>query len=653
MRTTKLLAVLGAATLMLAIGLQAPPTQALGYDEDDRFDFVGKLDQLRERLTCLRNTRNKLQVLHSSDNESSFQDPNSLEEKILGFSTVVEGLREVARRDCIPSLHVTAGDHTIPGPFYQAAAEVDFLDAPGLGDIKMYNAMGLAANGIGNHEFDGGINEFATMLAMADYPFLAVNLDFSNVALEPGTPKIRIGRDAGPCFLSRGKVAKSCWTLVGGERVGLIGRAPGDFFNVIEDPLNTLGGLDFVGGRDPETNLAFEDPVDQINEQVRLLERRGVKRIILLNHAQDFDTDEASFGKLRGVDIIVEAGATGFQSKAEADGPFNFLRPEDEQDRGTVEYPLVLQNDDGETVLTINSDQQYRYVGNLIVELDRDGRIVGIDDRSGPVATTPEAVELLETELGMDLEPADDVATVFAALQGTPSIVDAFAVVGETENPLNGLRADVRTRETNLGRLAADSTLWYADKILPNTVDIALKNGGGIRDSITGPSIIRLTIQAALAFDNRLAVVELTGEQLIATMENAVSRVPAADGRFPQVAGMFLEYDASQPGEQGQASLTTPSRVKTLIITRSDGATDTLIEDFTAQGDLSRTFVMATNSFLRTGGDGYAGIAAATPLLDETAIGEQQILEEYIQDVLGGVVDLPDPPANPRVVRLP
>ena len=41
----------------------------------------------------------KLQLLHSSDNESAFQDPNTLEPKILNYSAVFEGLRELAAQE--------------------------------------------------------------------------------------------------------------------------------------------------------------------------------------------------------------------------------------------------------------------------------------------------------------------------------------------------------------------------------------------------------------------------------------------------------------------------------------------------------------------------------------------------------------------------
>ena len=597
---------------------------------------------------CRDNFRNRLQILHSSDNESSFQDPNSLEEKVLNYAAVTSGLQTLAARECTPSMHVTIGDHTIPGPFYLASAEVPALGQPGLADIVMYNAMLVRANGMGNHEFDGGIDEFAEMLATANYPFLAVNLDFSAVSVAPGTTPIEIGRDASRCELSLGKVLKSCYTRVGGHLIGLIGRAPADFFNVIADPVNTLPGLDFFGGRD-ENNQPLVSAVQQVLEQVDELKRRGVNKIFLLDHAQDFTGDPLSANVLRDIDVIIAAGSTGFMARPQANGPFNLLRPEDSPE---ADYPTVREDSLGKNVLVINSDQQYRYVGQLIVQFNRAGEIVSVDDRSGPIATTEEGVDALGQVIGETPQAPQAVRDTFSDIQATALIQDAFSVVGQTTSPLNGQRINVRTRETNLGRVAADSTLWFTAQEFPAAgVDVALKNGGGIRDTITGPNVIRLTIQAALAFNNRLSVLELTGDQLIAAMENSVSRFPAADGRFPQIAGMTLEYDPAQPGVEGQASLTTPSRVKRLVISRADGSEDVLIDNFMAQGDLSRTFVMATNSFLTTGGDGYASLAAATELA-LTDIGEQQILEQYIIDALGGTVNEVDPPVQPRVIQV-
>ena len=625
---------------LIPIGLLMASIASPAIADDDKDDF--------NFSSCLKNYGSKLQILHSSDNESSFQDPNTLEEKILNYSAVVKGLKTVSRRECIPSLHLTAGDHTIPGPFYQASDEA--FGAPGLGDIGMYNAMGLKANGMGNHEFDGGINEFAAMLEVANYPFIAVNLDFSNVVLEPGSPEIRIGKDASKCHKNRGKVVKSCWIKKGTHKIGLIGRAPAEFFNVIEDPDSTLPGLDFVGGRDAG-NQPLVSAVDQVLEQVDMLEKKGIKRIILLDHAQDFTGDPLSANSLRGIDIIVAAGSTGFMAKPVSDGPFNLLRPEDAAE---ADYPTVRLDKEGETVLVINSDQQYRYVGNLIVSFDRHGHIKAIDDRSGPVATTEEGIDALKMVLDKRrLEPVRKVSYIFDQLKQTQLIQDAFFVVGTTDFPLNGLRADVRTRETNLGNLAADSTVWGARNNGFPSVDVALKNGGGIRDTIDGPSIIRLGIQAALAFDNKLTVLQMTGSQLLAAMENSVSRAEFTDGRFPQVAGMVMEFDTNFPPVESATDLSTASRVRNLTITRSDSSVVNLVVNGVADpAALADTFVLATNSFTATGGDGYAAFPASI-VLGATSIGEQKILEDYIINQLDGTVSIHDEASNPqRVIRL-
>ncbi len=589
-----------------------------------------------------------LQILHSSDNESSFLDPNTLEPKALHYSALYEGLTVLAEREGMASIHVTAGDHTLPGPFYLAAEEVPELGAPGLGDIAIYNAMNLAANGMGNHEFDGGINDTARMIDFANYPWVAANLNFANVMLESGVPPIQIGADAASSVDNSGKVVRSTILQVGDDCVGFVGRAPADFFNVISDPPNTIPGLDFYGGRG-EGNQPNISAITQVLEQVDELKEKGVNKIILIDHAQDFTGDPLSANRLRDIDVIVAAGSTGFMARPEAMGPFNLLRPEDAP---SADYPTVREDSDGSTVLVVNSEQLYRYIGNLMISFDAAGKLTAVDPRSGPIATTEEGVAALGTLLGRTLTPNQEVADTIESLRQTDMIQGLFGEVGVTTRPINGLRSDVRTRETNGGRLAADSTLWAARQQFPELeVDVALKNGGGVRDTIVGPSIIRLTINTQLAFDNQLGILRLTGRQMIAAMENSVSRIPSADGRFPHIAGMEMDVDASMPGLQGEEELNVASRVRRLVIRRFDGSLDVLILNGMPQGDLDRTFVMATNDFLSTGGDGYAAFAVAEKLA-VTEIGEQQILADYISEELEGSVDVLDPPQPSRFNRL-
>ncbi|QNI43658.1 putative alkaline phosphatase/5' nucleotidase [Synechococcus sp. A15-28] len=161
-------------------------------------------------------------------------------------------------------------------------------------------------------------------------------------------------------------------------------------------------------------------------------------------------------------------------------------------------------------------------------------------------------------------------------------------------------------------------------------------------------------MNAALAFDNQLTIMDLTGAEFLAIVENGVSRAPALDGRFPHFAGVELEFVTYRPGVEEALSLSETSRVANLTVTRDDGSTVELVEDFAVnQTALEETFTLATNNYQAGGGDGYQ---AFVPLQDkiETVIGEQEILATYIAEELGGVVDIKDADviASPRSVLL-
>jgi hypothetical protein len=108
-----------------------------------------------------------------------------------------------------------------------------------------------------------------------------------------------------------------------------------------------------------------------------------------------------------------------FVTKDKADGPFNLLRPEDTTG---ADYPTGCEDSEGRSVLVVNSDLYYRYVGNLMATFDKYENIIEVDDRVGPIATTAEAIGAFEDVLGMQLSPHDDVAS-------TPFILAGFTWV--------------------------------------------------------------------------------------------------------------------------------------------------------------------------------------------------------------------------------
>jgi len=116
--------------------------------------------------------------------------------------------------------------------------------------------------------------------------------------------------------------------------------------------------------------------------------------------------------------------------------------------------------------------------------------------------------------------------------------------VGTTTVALDSRRATVRTAESNFGNLVADAIRAAVG------AHVALANGGGIRgDRLYDPGTVltRKDILSELPFGNVTVLIELSGADLLAALENGVSQIEGTAGRFPQVSGMTCRYAASRP----------------------------------------------------------------------------------------------------------
>ena len=153
--------------------------------------------------------------------------------------------------------------------------------------------------------------------------------------------------------------------------------------------------------------------------------------------------------------------------------------------------------------------------------------------------------------------------------------------IATTAVALDSSTATVRTREAAIGNL-------FADAMRSGThADAAILNGGGIRAGRTyapGTRISQGDILAELPFGNRIVLLEVSGRDLKSAIENGLSRLPGASGRFPQVSGMTVEFElAREPG----------SRV-------------TAIRVGGAPLDESKTYRVAALDYLARGSDDYA-----------------------------------------------
>ena len=243
----------------------------------------------------------------------------------------------------------------------------------------------------------------------------------------------------------------------------------------------------------------------------------------------------------------------------------------------------------------------------------------------------------LKDENGSFLEGDAEVA---AAAQAIIDRVDAEygQVFASTEVALNGERAPGnRTEETNLGDLITDSMLWSVQKYegsikVPAENVVAITNGGGIRASIAVGDITKKDVNTVLPFGNTVAVVYVTGAELLEALEASTYCTPEAAGAFPQVSGINFTIDTTQAYDPEDETYPNSSYYGPKTINR------VTIDSVNGQPfDEDATYAVVTNNFLAAGGDTYYAFASASEQFD-TGIPMDEALMDYITEELEGVV---------------
>ena len=140
-----------------------------------------------------------------------------------------------------------------------------------------------------------------------------------------------------------------------------------------------------------------------------------------------------------------------------------------------------------------------------------------------------------------------------------------------------------------MGNLVADAML---ERVAGQGITIAIQNGGGVRASIDEGVVTMGEVLTVLPFQNTIATFQLKGSDIVAALENGLSKIEEGAGRYPQVSGLKYTYDASkEPG----------SRVVSVEVETG--------EDEFASIDPETVYGVVTNNYMRGGGDGYAVFA--------------------------------------------
>lgn len=494
------------------------------------------------------------------------------------FSALVNHFRS---QDADRTILLSSGDNYIPGPIFEASTD-DRLAAvvgepgQGRGEIVIQNRMGVQVTAVGNHDLDTGPSGFAGIIQPdgdypgAIWPYISVNIDFmadSNTA-----PLLQAPRQQASS-LPPGSLARSVVITVDGEPVGVVGAVTPTLPSI-----TSVGDMTLTPSPFEENAAGFDALADVIQEEVDALTAEGIDKIILAAHMQRIDVERNLATRLRDVDIIVAGGSNTILADSN-----DILR---EGDNAAGDYPEMYTSANGEPVLLVNTAGDYNYLGRLMVKFDENGVILtdklepGIN---GAWAAIPAVVEQLKAEpIPEVVEVADVIREILGELDG-----DAYGI---TSVFLEGRRSQVRSRETNLGNLTADANLWYSQLLdLENPPLVSVKNGGGIRAPIGVVSvppgeqdavvllppaandfgkpeggISQLDIQTSLAFNNGLALVDMTAAELRDLLEELVK------GNFGHTAGLSVEFDRSFPerssGDTNQGLATDGQQVREMQV---------------------------------------------------------------------------------------
>ncbi len=553
-----------------------------------------------------------LTILHNNDGESQLINAGSGLEDFGGvarFATLVKQAKKEAKKGPKGDktkrgvIFVSSGDNFLAGPEFTASLDAGvWYDARAL-DMLRYDAISL-----GNHDFDFGPDVLAEFISdgfkkPGKPPYVNANLDFS------GEPALQALADDGV-------IVQSTVVKERGERIGIVGAITPEL-GLISSPRNVI---------------VLQDVAAEVQAEIDALEADGIDKIIMISHLQDADDDVALAPLLSGLDVMIAGGGDEVLAN-----PGDLLVPGDVPDGP---YPLLTTNADGDTVPVVTTAGDYKYLGRLEVEFDGDGNVTSWS--GGPIRVADESLpDGVKANKRFERKVVDPVAAFVADL--------AANVIAASEVDLEGRRdPGIRTEETNLGNLTADSLRWQASALAAGfgvpVADVALQNGGGIRNNTLIPAgpISELDTFDILPFSNFVSVIpDIPRDQFRQILERAISGAPGSEGRFAQVSGFSFEYDTGRT-----AQVIDP--VTGAITTDGDRVTSIVLDDTTViccdvgndvlPGD---TLTVATIDFLARGGDGYPFMGAP---FTSVGVSYQQALANYITGPLGGLISAADYP---------
>ena len=465
-------------------------------------------------------------ILHTNDHHGRFWKNADGEYGMAARKTLIDAIRaEVAARGG-HSLLLDGGDVNTGVP------ESDLQDAEP--DFKGMNKLGYDAMAVGNHEFDKPLAVLEKQRGWLQFPMLAANIYKDGERLFKPYTSFNLG----------------------GVRVAVLGLTTDDTWKLVNP--DGIKGVEF---RKPAAEAKALMP-----------ELRAKADIVIAATHMGHYTDGA-----HGVN------APGDVEMARAVKGFDLIVG------GHSQNPVCMKAENvADSAYVPGSEcKPDRQNGAWIVQAHEWGKYVGRADfefRNGDLKLVKYQlipVNLKKTETGADGKPQKQTyapeiaenAEMLAFLRPYQAAGQQAlsVVVGRSDAMLNGDRAVVRARPTELGVLIGQAMMERTK------ADFTVLNSGGIRDSLPAGELSYKDVLKVLPFSSTLGFVDFSGQDALAYLNAAAKMTPGA-GAFAQFAGVQLVIEAG---------VVTQALIKGKPI------------------DPAANYRMAVNSFMAAGGDGY------------------------------------------------
>ena len=490
-----------------------------------------------------------------------------------GFPRLVTLFNELEDKyDNVLKLH--AGD-AITGTLYYSLFR-------GEADAAMMNQVCFDAFALGNHEFDDGDSGLANFL------------NFLNASDDCDTPALAANVvPADDSAIAEGFIQPYIIKEFDGEKVGVIG------IDIADKTKNSSS---------PDEGTEFLDETETAQKVIDELTAQGIDKIILVTH-QQYANDIEMAANLTGVDVIVGGDS------------HSLLGDESLENAGfnpVGDYPTKVVDADGNNVCIVQAWEYAHLVGELRVVFDDYGRVRNCkgqpvlpisvdfvyeynDDEDRVLAGKDQKIvsrALTRQDEFSYIEPDSETTELLATFDAQVSVLQQ-TVIGTVAEDLCLVRwpgesrsaicdvADNYENGSDISNIVARAFL----EVTP-TADIAIQNAGGVRIDIDAGDFTIGDAFTLLPFSNTLVTLEMTGQQIVDVLEEALSNTLDAGGStgsYPYASGLRYTIDASASFGNRVSNVEVNSRVA--------GAWVTI--------DLAETYTVVTNDFIASGRDGY------------------------------------------------